>query len=147
MTAVAYEVAADGQLELESTAICILRLVGDVLPGGTAIRSTGCRQRRGADCGSWRSRDREQLGHRLGAHAGAAIGMQGERARRDELLGGGVADQLLGQFGAFACGDQPADDVAAEEVQDHVQVKAGPLARPLELGDIPAPHFARTGRQ
>ena len=39
--------------------------------------------------------------------------------------------------------DGPADDVAAEHVEDHVQVEAGPLRRPLELGDVPRPELVR----
>ncbi len=40
----------------------------------------------------------EQLRDRFGAHAGAAIGVQGQRAGHDVLLVDGIGDQLLGQF-------------------------------------------------
>ena len=90
----------------------------------------------------------QQGGHRLGAHAGAAIGVQGERAGLDVVAGHGLGDQLLGQLGALALGDHPADDVAAEDVEDHVEVEAGPLGRPLELGDVPRPDLVgRDGQQ
>ena len=65
----------------------------------------------------------EQGGDRLGAHAGAAVGVEGERAGLDVVPGHGLGDQLLGQLGALALGDHPADDVAAEDVEDHVEVE------------------------
>ena len=36
----------------------------------------------------------QQLRDGLGAHAGAAVGVQGQRARLDRLLGHGIGDQL-----------------------------------------------------
>ena len=62
----------------------------------------------------------QQGGERLGAHAGAAIGVHDELAGRDVLLGNGLVDQLHGQLGGFAMGDHPADHVPAEDVEDHV---------------------------
>ena len=37
----------------------------------------------------------------------------------------------------------PAHHVAAEDVQDHIEVEVGPLLRPVQLGDVPAPHLIR----
>ena len=73
----------------------------------------------------------EQLGDRFGAHAGAAIGVQGQRPRYDILFVDGIGDQLLGKFRSFPVGDHPTDDVTAENIEDHVQVKARPLRRSL----------------
>ncbi len=52
-------------------------------------------------------------------------------------------DQPCGEAGALAVGDHPADHVAAEDVEDHVQVEVGPLDRALELGDVPGPDLVR----
>ena len=89
----------------------------------------------------------QQLGHRLGAHAGPAVGVQGELVRRDVLLGDGFGDQLLGQRRALLWSNHPADDIAAEDIEDHVQVKAGPFGRAFDLRDIPTPDFVGSGGQ
>ena len=79
----------------------------------------------------------QQRGHRLGAHAGTAIGVQRQRARQHIVTCHGLGNELLGQLGALAQGEQPAHHAAAEDVQDHVQVKARPLGRPFQLGCCP----------
>ena len=43
----------------------------------------------------------QQGSHRLAAHAGTAVGMQGQRVRLDVVLGHRLGDQLLGQFGGL----------------------------------------------
>ncbi len=88
----------------------------------------------------------QQIRHRLGAHGGAPIGMQRQRAGDDAMQGHCVADQLFGQYRAFAVGDHPAHDVATVDVQNHVKMEAGPLRGSLELGDVPAPHLIGAGR-
>ena len=35
----------------------------------------------------------------------------------------------------------PPDDVATEDVEDHIEIEVGPRGRPEELGDVPAPDF------
>ena len=52
----------------------------------------------------------EQLRDGFGAHAGAAIGMQSERAWHDILFIGGIGDQLLGELRGFPVSDQYAVD-------------------------------------
>jgi hypothetical protein len=79
----------------------------------------------------------EQLRDRFGAHAGAAIGVQGQGAGHDVLFIDGVGDKLLGQFRGLAMGDHPTDDVAAKNIENHVQVKARPLGRALEWSERP----------
>ena len=69
------------------------------------------------------------------------------RAPADPLLVHRLADQPLGQLSAFAAGQHPADHVAAEDVEDHVEVEVGPLRRPLQLGDVPRPDLIRRGGQ
>src|ERR1035437_3268333 len=80
-------------------------------------------------------------GNRLGGHRGSAISVEVELAGNDELLVAGFADQALGQLGTFAVGDHPADDIATEDVQDHVEIEVRPLGRPQELGNIPTPNL------
>ena len=89
----------------------------------------------------------EQSGHRLGAHAGTAVGMQGQSARIDVLLLNRIGDELLGQFRRFARSDHPADNVAAEDVEDDVEMEVTPLDWPLYFRDIPTPHFVGPDRQ
>ena len=54
---------------------------------------------------------------------------------------------LLGQFGAFARRHHPADDVAAEDVEDDVEIEVGPLGRAAQLGDVPTPKLIGRGGQ
>ena len=64
------------------------------------------------------------------------------RAAASTMVAGG-GDESVGELGRLPRRDCPADHVAAEHVEDHVEVKAHPLGRPLELGDIPGPQLAR----
>jgi hypothetical protein len=50
------------------------------------------------------------------------------------------------QGGGFGLGDQPADHVAAVDVDDHIQVEVGPFRRPVQLGDVPRPALIRFRR-
>jgi hypothetical protein len=81
----------------------------------------------------------QQHGHRLGGHRGAPVSVDSERAGGHLLAGDGVGQQPLGQAGGLAGGDHPPDHIAAEEVQDRVQVEPGPLGRAGQLGQVPAP--------
>jgi hypothetical protein len=63
---------------------------------------------------------------RLCLHRAAAVGMQGELARRHLMLGDGVVEQCLEQAGAFSIGDTPADNAAAKDVDDDVKVEVYP---------------------
>ena len=64
--------------------------------------------------------------------------MQGQLAGRHLML---AVASLNGheQGGAFAVGDPPADDVAAEDVDDDVEIEVGPFGRAHQLGDVPGP--------
>ena len=55
----------------------------------------------------------------------------------DALLDDRLADQPLGQVFAFAAGQHPANHIAAEDVENHVEVEVGPLRGPQQLGDVP----------
>jgi len=76
----------------------------------------------------------QQLGDDLGFHGRAAVGVERQLVCDDLLFGVRLGDQAFGQGGRLLGGDHPADDVAAEDVQDDVQIVVGPLGRPLELG-------------
>ena len=73
--------------------------------------------------------------------------MDGELAGLDILFAAGFLDELLGQFRAFAGRDHPAGDVAAEDIEDDVEIEVGPLGRTQQLGDVPAPELIGRGGQ
>ena len=89
----------------------------------------------------------EQRGDGLRSHAGAAIGMKRQRPWRDVFFVHGISDELLGEFGGLSMSDQPADDIPAVDVEDYVEMEAGPFGRALQFGDIPGPHFVGPDRQ
>ena len=64
---------------------------------------------------------------------------------RERLLtkGFGRPEGLFGQFGGLLLGHHPANDIAAEDVEDDVEMEAGAPDRTLEFGDVPAPHLVR----
>jgi hypothetical protein len=71
----------------------------------------------------------EQQRHWLRGHRCSAIGMDGELAWDNRLALAGLLDKALGQSGGLAVRDHPADDVAAEYIDDHVEVVIGPFRR------------------
>ena len=75
----------------------------------------------------------------------AAVGVQGELAGGDALVVDGIGDELFGEAGGLAGGDEPGDDVAGVDVEDHVEVEPGPLVGAAELGDVPGPHLVGAG--
>jgi hypothetical protein len=81
----------------------------------------------------------------LESHRGAAVGMDGELAVGDGEAVAGLADQAFGQFGALLIGEHPSDDVAAEDIEDHIKIEVGPLDRAAEFGDIPTPELVGSG--
>jgi hypothetical protein len=85
----------------------------------------------------------QQERHGLGPHRRAPVGMNPQAAGLDVLLFAGLPDQLLGQGRRFRRGDHPAHHVAAEDVQDDVEVEIRPLHRAEELGNVPGPDLVR----
>src|SRR5450755_4444607 len=67
--------------------------------------------------------------------------MEPQLVRLDVLLFASFLDQLSGQFGAFPRGHHPADDIPAEDIEDDVKVKVGPLGGTTQLGDVPTPQL------
>src|SRR5881227_2621358 len=73
--------------------------------------------------------------------------MEPELVRLDILLFTSFLDELSCQLGPFSRSHHPANDVAAEDIEDDVQVKVGPLGRSAQLGDVPTPELIRGGGQ
>ena len=67
------------------------------------------------------------------------VGMEGQLARRHGVLGEGVVEQRLEQGGALGIGDAPADNPAAEDIEDDVEIEVGPFRRSRQLCYIPGP--------
>ena len=65
----------------------------------------------------------QHQGRRLGLHGAAAVGVEGQLTGRDGVLFDGVIEQRFEQAGALGIGDAPADDPAAEDVENDVQVE------------------------
>jgi hypothetical protein len=89
----------------------------------------------------------EQRSHGFRAHAAAAVGMQRQCTRDDALFVSRIGDDLIGELGRFTRRDHPADDVAAEDIEDDVQMEAGPFRRTFQLCYIPRPDFIGSDRQ
>lgn len=81
----------------------------------------------------------QQLGDLLAGHGGAAVRVDG--VGHDAVAFDGLADQLLGPLGCFGAFDGVADDVAAEDVDDHVGVEPDALGRTGQPGDVPGEHL------
>ena len=79
----------------------------------------------------------EQERRGLGSHGTPTVGMQGQLAGRRGMFGGGIIEQRREHGGAFSVGDAPADDSAAEDIDDDVEVEVGPFGRPHQLRDVP----------
>src|SRR3954462_14213860 len=77
-------------------------------------------------------------------HRTAVVGVQDERAGEAALGPDCTAHELGGMFGAFACMDLPADDLAAVDVEDQVEVEEPAPDRAGHPGDVPAPDLAGT---
>ena len=67
--------------------------------------------------------------------------MDQELVRLDHLLFAGFRDQFTGKGGYFSVGYHPPHDITAVDVEDHIEIKVGPLLRSLELRDVPAPRY------
>ena len=57
----------------------------------------------------------------------------------DTLLAVAFSQELFGQVAGLTFGDHPADDVAAEDIQNNIEVEELPGGRSSELGDVPGP--------
>ncbi len=53
----------------------------------------------------------------------------------------------LREEGRLPMGEEPADDISTEDVEQHVEIEPGPGRRPPQLGDIPTPQLIGPGSQ
>ena len=81
----------------------------------------------------------QQEGGCLGLHRSTAISVQRQLAGWHVMLGESLVKQGLEQGSIFRVGDTPANDAAAEDVEDDIQVEIRPFGRSHQLGDIPRP--------
>ena len=65
----------------------------------------------------------------------------------DLLLFNRCFNELLGQIGAFAMRQHPADHTAAIDIMDDVKVIIGPFVRAFQLSDVPRPDGGGAGRK
>jgi hypothetical protein len=77
-----------------------------------------------------------------------AAGLEVELTGRNLMLADDLLDEPLGPFGTLTGRHHPAGDVAAEDVEHHVEIKVGPFGRTWPLGDVPTPKLVwRRGQQ
>ena len=84
---------------------------------------------------------REEQRDELAPHGRAAVGMDRELLRGAALFQAGRRNQAFRQVRILVAGDHPAHDVAAEEVEDHIERVVEVRERALELGDVPGPEL------
>ena len=90
---------------------------------------------------------RHEKGDGLRGHDPPAVGVDGELAGGNLLLANGLLDELLGQFRALPRRDHPADDMAAEDIEDDIEIEVGPLGRTQQFGDVPTPELVGSSGQ
>src|ERR1022692_4467006 len=73
--------------------------------------------------------------------------MDRQLSRLDFLFVIRISNEPFGQFRTFTVGHHPAHHITAEDVEDHVEIKIGPLRRAEQFRDIPAPELVGTGGQ
>src|SRR5512137_3077173 len=73
--------------------------------------------------------------------------MQRELAALDVLFRATLFDQPLGQLRAFAHRHHPPGDVAAEDIEDHVEIEVSPFRWSEQLGDVPTPELLGSSGQ
>ena len=74
--------------------------------------------------------------------------MRRERVARNPVLGVTFVDQRAGEPRVLGTSHQPPHDVAAEDVDEHVEVEVLPLERAPEARDVARPHpVRRRGQQ
>ena len=79
----------------------------------------------------------EKLRGALAGHRRAAVRVQGQHLGLDALLVTSFLDETPGQRRVLPISDHPAHDVAAKDVEQHVEVEVRPLLWPEQLCDIP----------
>ena len=80
----------------------------------------------------------EHQGHCL--HGTTAICMQGQLVGRHCVFCHGVFEECFELDGTFRMLDAPADDSAAEGVEDDIEIEVRPFHRPHEFCDVTGPY-------
>ena len=96
---------------------------------------------RGAAEGLGEAQVGQQLGRTLSGHRSPSVAMKGQHAGLDVVLQAGLLDQAAAERSGLPLRHHPPRDVAAEDVQDDVEVEVAPLLRPEKAGDVPGPRF------
>ena len=93
-----------------------------VLSNQESLRLQYALCQRACDLG-WQEADVEIVDADLGLSGAAAVGVEGQLAGRYGVLFDGVIEQRLEQDGALGIGDAPADDPAAEDIKNDVEIE------------------------
>src|SRR6267378_8065923 len=83
----------------------------------------------------------EQFGYRFGYHRAATVGVNGVRSTT--ITVDGVVEEIFRDGRVLGCGDQPAGDIAGEDIEDDVTFIPDPFHGSFQRGDIPGPHLTR----
>src|SRR3979409_568299 len=89
----------------------------------------------------------EELRQRLRCHRATAVRVNRQPLRINALSSDRRRKELLGKLRALAACQPPTNDVATEDIQDYVEVVVRPLLRSEQLGYIPRPYLAGSGRR
>src|SRR3569623_1389520 len=81
--------------------------------------------------------------HGRALHRAAVVGVQDKRAGEAALGPDRLTHEIGGQLGSFALVDLPADDHAAVDVEEQVEVEEPAPDRAGHPGDVPTPDLAR----
>jgi hypothetical protein len=79
----------------------------------------------------------QQLPDRLRGHGTATIGMDGQLPRLDTLSQARLSNEIFGQCGRFPVGNRPTDGIAAEDIQDFVEIIICPFRLSQQFGNVP----------
>src|SRR3979411_833198 len=83
----------------------------------------------------------EEFGYRFGYHRATAVGGMG--VRRGAVAVEGVVEEVFCHGRVLSRGDQPAGDIAGEDIEDDVTFIPDPFHGSFQRGDIPGPHLTR----
>ncbi len=98
---------------------------------GVVVADPGAAERAGdAEVG-------EELRGALAGHGCATVGVQGKHFGLDALFEARFLNKAAGQCGALACGDHPSHHIAAEDIEQHIEIEAGPGLWSEQARDVP----------
>ncbi len=83
----------------------------------------------------------KQLCSGQGNHGGAIVGVESELVTHDMLLATALLNQLLGKCSRFLFSHHPTDDIAAKDIENHIEIEIDVLVGCVKLGDVPRPQL------